>query len=192
MLFRSKPSRDATVSITYDKIIADLQDALSKINPDNGGVGRLNKTSVLGYLSKVYLYKGDYAKSIEYGELAIAAASSVGAIENFVNTWRDASDDGELFTILNANTAQDNVSIGVAYNQNSGGIRSESNVSYDLFTSYTPAPATPVMTDIRKTAYVLTANFGSTPYNNVIKYRTRSGSTVAGVVDIKKIGRAHV
>jgi tetratricopeptide (TPR) repeat protein len=186
----AKPSRDATVSITYDKIIADLQDALSKINSDNGGVGRLNKTSVLGYLSKVYLYKGDYNKSIEYGEQAIAISPSIGNIGNFVNVWRDASNDGELFTILNDNTSQDNINIGVAYNQNSGGIRSESNVSYDLFTSYTPT--TPGMTDIRKEAYVLTANYISTPYNHVIKYRTRTGSTVAGVVDVKMLRMADV
>lgn len=180
-----KPSRDASVNITYDKIIADLQDALAKINANNGTIGRLNKTSVLGFLSRVYLYKGDYDKAILYGEQCITANPSVGASGNFVNVWRDASDDGELFTILNANSSNDNVTVGVAYNQNSSGIRSEYNVNYDLFTKYGNS-------DVRTPAYVLTANFGSTPYNHVIKYRSRAGSTVAQVVDVKFLRSAEV
>ncbi|WP_449401224.1 RagB/SusD family nutrient uptake outer membrane protein [Chryseobacterium wanjuense] len=180
-----KPSRDASVAASYDKIIADLQDALVKINSTNGSIGRLNKTSVLGILSRVYLYKGDYDKAIQYGEQCITASPSVGANANFVNLWRDASDDGELFTILNSNSSNDNVNVGVAYNQNSSGIRSEYNVNYDLFTKYGS-------TDVRTPAYILTANFGSTPYNHVVKYRSRTGSTVAQVVDIKFLRSAEV
>ncbi|PWN70553.1 RagB/SusD family nutrient uptake outer membrane protein [Chryseobacterium phosphatilyticum] len=180
-----KPVRDTSVIITYDKIIADLLDALSKINSDNGSIGRLNRTSILGFLSRVYLYKGDYNKAIEYGEQCISAYPSVGSKDNFVNVWRDASDDGELFTILNSNVSADNVNVGVAYSQDVSGIRSEHNVNYDLFTKYQDI-------DIRKTAYVLTANFGSTPYNHVIKYRTRNSSTVRGVVDIKFLRSAEV
>lgn len=180
-----KPARDASVSMTYDKIIADLEDALNKINTTNGGVGRLNKTSVLGFLSRIYLYRGNYSKAIEYGEQCIAASPSVGMRSSFVNVWRDASDDGELFTILNSNISADNVTVGVAYNQEVSGIRSEYNVNYDLFTKYTD-------NDIRKTAYVVTANFGTTPYNHVIKYRTRANSTVRQVVDIKFLRSSEV
>ncbi len=182
------PSRDATVTQTYDKIIADLQDALSKINTSNGGVGRLNKASVLGYLSKVYLYKGDYPNSVLYGEQAITASPSVGSLANFPGIWTDRldiSDDGEIFTILNANLATDNINVGVAYNQNASGIRSESYVNYDLFTKYGS-------TDVRKSAYVLTANYANVPYNHVIKYRTRTGQTVAQVVDVKLLRSADV
>lgn len=182
-----KPSRDATVTITYDKIIADLQDALTKINVTNVTIGRLNKASVLGFLSRVYLYKGDYEKAVEYGEQCIAVSPSVGANANFVSIWRDATDDGELFTILNANLDYDNVTVGVAYNQNSSGIRSEYNVNYDLFTKYNSGNA-----DVRKTAYILTANFGTTPYNHVIKYRSRAGSSAAQVVDVKFLRSAEV
>jgi len=180
-----KPSRDATVSITYDKIIADLQDALAKINTSNETNGRLNKTSVLGFLSRVYLYKGDYDKVIEFGEQCISAYPSVGRNANFVNIWRDATDDGELFTILNSNLNKDNVNVGVAYNQNVSGIRSEYNVNYDLFTKYLDS-------DVRTSAYVLRADFDSTPFNHVVKHRTRTGSTVGQVVDIKFLRSAEV
>ncbi|WP_415328408.1 RagB/SusD family nutrient uptake outer membrane protein [Chryseobacterium sp. MMS23-Vi53] len=184
-----KPSRDATVTASYDKIIADLQDALAKINANNGSIGRLNKTSILGFLSRVYLYKGDYNNAVLYGEQCIAANPSVGTNANFINIWRDASDDGELFTILNSNLSTDNVTVGVAYNQNSSGIRSEYNVDYDLFNKY---GGTGANADIRKPAYLLTANFGSIPYNHVIKYRSRTGSTVGQVVDIKFLRSAEV
>ncbi|KPH10929.1 RagB/SusD family nutrient uptake outer membrane protein [Chryseobacterium sp. ERMR1:04] len=184
-----KPSRDASVTITYDKIIADLQDALVNINSNNNTVGRLNKTSVLGFLSRVYLYKGEYDKAIQYGEQCITAYPSVGTKANFVNIWRDASNDGNLFTILNANLDYDNVNVGVAYNQNSvnpAGIRSEYNVNYDLFTKYGNG------NDIRKEAYVLTTNFVNTQYNHVVKYRSRAGSAAAQVVDVKFLRSAEV
>lgn len=187
-----KPSRDASVTATYDKIIADLQDALTKINANNATIGRLNKTSVLGFLSRVYLYKGDYDKAIQYGEQCISASPSVGAKDSFVNLWRDASDDGELFTILNSNSSNDNITVGLAYNQNSSGIRSEYNVNYDLFLKYGVANSNTASTDIRNSAYILAANFGTTPYNHVVKYRSRAGSTVGQVVDVKFLRSAEV
>lgn len=180
-----KPQRDATVEITYNKIIKDLEDALAGINANDGDIYRLNRASILGYLSKIYLYKGDYDKTIEYGEKSLGLSQSVGSLANFVKLWRDASNDGELFSIPNANTAQDQVSVGVAYNQNVSGIRSESNVDFELFKSYKSS-------DIRKQAYILTANYVQNPYNHVIKYRSREGSTVAGVVDIKMLRTADV
>ncbi|WP_419869971.1 RagB/SusD family nutrient uptake outer membrane protein [Chryseobacterium sp. CT-SW4] len=181
-----KPSRDATVEITYNKIIKDLEEALANINSDNGSIARLNKTSILGFLSRVYLYKGDYEKAIEYGEQCITASSSVGTRDNFVNIWRDASQDGELFIIPNANVSDDDVRVGVAYNQTlSNGIQSEYNVNYDLFTKLGS-------TDIRKEAYTLTSNFGTTAYNHVIKHRTRASSTSLNVVNIKLLRTAEV
>jgi starch-binding outer membrane protein, SusD/RagB family len=191
-----KPSRDASVTVSYDKIIADLQDALAKINTTNESIGRLNKTSVLGFLSRVYLYKGDYDKAIQYGEQCInnlpIGTTTVGKKDNFVNLWRDASDDGELFTILNSNSSNDNVTVGLAYNQNSSGIRSEYNVNYDLFLKYGVANSNTATTDIRNSAYILTANFGTTPYNHVVKHRSRTGSTVGQVVDVKFLRSAEV
>lgn len=46
------------VEITYNKIIKDLEDALAGINANDGDIYRLNRASILGYLSKIYLYKG--------------------------------------------------------------------------------------------------------------------------------------
>ncbi|WP_292008724.1 RagB/SusD family nutrient uptake outer membrane protein [Chryseobacterium sp.] len=182
-----KPSRDATVEITYNKIIKDLEESLANINSDNGSIARLNKTSILGFLSRVYLYKGDYSKAIEYGEQCITASASVGTLSNFVNIWRDASQDGDLFIIPNANVSDDNVTVGVAYNQTfpGKGILSEYNINYDLFQKFNS-------TDIRKEAYALTSNYNTTSYNNVIKHRKRASSNTLNVVDIKFLRTAEV
>ncbi|SIQ96121.1 SusD family protein [Chryseobacterium sp. RU37D] len=149
----------------------------------------------------MHIHKGDYAKAAQYGEECLMTPPpvpniplTVGLRSNFVNIWRDATDDGELFTILNANLDSDNVTVGVAYNQTSPGvgIRSEYNVNYDLFLKYGSADPNAANYDVRNTAYLLTSNFGSTPYNHVIKHRSRASSTAAQVVDVKFLRTAEV
>lgn len=179
-----KISRDATVKETYDKILADLLYAKDNIK-DNNGVGRLNKASILGYLSKVYLYLGEYGEAITYGEQAIALNPSVGSISNFPSVWQDSTQDGVLFTLLNKDVSTDSDGVGTGYNQNVGGVRSEFNVSYDLFLQYGE-------NDVRKNAYLLTANYISTPYNHVVKYRTSAATSKAGIVNVKMLRTADV
>ncbi|UPQ74941.1 RagB/SusD family nutrient uptake outer membrane protein [Chryseobacterium nepalense] len=183
-----KPSRDATVTDSYNKVIADLLFAYNNINTSNGSIGRFNKTSVAALLNRVYLYMGDYANAITYGEYVITNSSSVGARTNFAGIWTDANTDGVLLSLLNGNVNTDNMTVGVCYNQNASGIRSEYNVNYDLFLKYSPTG----ISDIRKTGYLLTANYAGTPYNHIIKYRTRTGSSTAQVVNVKFIRTAEV
>lgn len=179
-----KTVRDATVETTYNKIIDDLKFALENINESNG-VGRLNKAAVAGYLSKVYLYLGDYNNSITYGEQSIALSPSVGTLDNFAGIWKDSSTDGVLLSIQNANTSDDNKNVGVGFNQDVGGIRSEFSVDYGLYQMYSN-------NDVRKDAYLLTANSSNTPYNHVVKYREREGSAVRGIVNVKLLRTADV
>lgn len=176
-------TRDETVEESYNKIIADLLFALDNINVNNSE-GRLNKVSILGYLSKIYLYNGDYAKAIDYGEQCIALSPSVGTRANFPSIWTDASTDGVLFTVLNGNAATDNRNVGVVYNQNSGGIRSEYTIDYGFYQLFAD-------NDVRKESYILTANSSGTPYNHVVKYRQRPGSNV-GTVNVKLLRTADV
>lgn len=180
-----RPARLASVSETYSKIIEDLEFAYNNISATNTGNVRLTRTSLAAILNEVYLYMGNYQKVIELGEAVISASPSVGSRANFTNIWLDASDDGVLFKLSNAAQAYDNFIVGVAYNQNSGGIRSEYNVDYDLFIKYQSS-------DIRRSAYLLTAPFSGTNFNHVIKYRARTGSTVAGLVNPKYARTAEV
>lgn len=179
-----KIDRDITVETTYNKILSDLLFALDNIN-DNNNVGRLNKAAIAGYLSKVYLYLGNYDKAIQYGEKSIEISPSVGTKDNFTEIWTDSSTDGLLFTLQNANVSKDNGNVGTGYNQNIQGITSEFTADYGLYKKYSDS-------DVRKKAYLLTANTGKTPYNHIIKYRTRKGSNVAGVVNVKLLRTADI
>lgn len=178
-----RPSRE-TVAQTYDKIIADLESALGSIGANNG-IGRLNKASLNGYLAKVYLYKGDYDKVITYGEACIGLSPSVGTLDNFPKIWKDASQDGVLLSLVNSELNSDNVNIGVGFNQDVSGIRSEFYVNYDLLQQYSS-------NDVRKGAYFITATYNGTPYNHVNKYRLREGSERRGVVNVKVLRTADI
>lgn len=179
-----RPSRDATVKETYDKIIQDLEFAKDNINTTNG-VGRLNKASIYGYLSKVYLYLGDYDKSASYGEECIKLAPSVGALNNVANIWKDASEDGLLLSLRNANLSSDNSSVGVGFNQAQSGIRSEFYVDYGLLQQYKN-------NDVRKSAYFITAPFNKVNYNHVIKYTHRASSITQNIVNVKILRAADI
>ncbi|WP_172282372.1 RagB/SusD family nutrient uptake outer membrane protein [Chryseobacterium sp. LAM-KRS1] len=175
-------SRNLTVNQVYDKIIADLQFALNNINVTSADKGRLTKAAIYGLLSRVYLYKGDYNNVISNGQQALGLSPSVTSRSNFTNIWKSTSTDGVLFQVLNS--AQENVTVGVAYNQTIGGqIRSEFVVDYNFYNSY-------ASTDIRKSTYFTTGTYSGKTYNNVMKYSTVGGA--ANVVPIKYLRTAEV
>lgn len=181
-----KPSRLSTVGEVYNKILEDLNFAYTNINNDNGQ-GRLNKLSVLGMLNRVYLYLGDWDKVIQTGTQIISQSPSVGSLANFPNIWKDSSEDGVLFKILNRSGGKDNTNIGAAYNQKTkAGIKSEFVVDYDFFSKFKN-------TDVRKSSYILTSSFNGSKYNNIIKYSSKSAAgSSAGVIDVKYLRTAEI
>lgn len=177
------PSRDNTVAQVYDKIIADLIFARDNITQNDANKGRLSKAAILGMLSRVYLYKGDYANVISSGQAALAINSNLGLITDFTKIWSDDTTEGVLFKVLNSSI--ESRKTGTCYNQTiSGEIKSEYNVDYDLFTKYTPD-------DIRKSAYIKTSTFSGSNFNHVIKHRQATGKPIE-VVDIKYLRTAEV
>lgn len=175
-------SRSLTVSQVYDKITADLLFAADNITQNDANKGRFNKAAIYGLLSRVYLYKGDYAKTIQYGELALGISPSLTVKGNFNSVWKAASVDGVLFQILNS--AAEAITVGVAYNQTlTAGIRSEFVVDYDLFNAYSSD-------DIRKSAYFTTSTYNGKTYNNVTKYASNGGAS--NVVPVKYLRGAEV
>jgi hypothetical protein len=48
-----------------------------KITQNDADKGRFSKAAIYGLLSRVYLYKGDYANTVKYGELALGLSPSV-------------------------------------------------------------------------------------------------------------------
>jgi len=169
----------------YDKVLKDLNDALPLIATSNG-VGRLNKAAVAGLLSRVNLYKGDWAATIAAANTSLGTAPSLPNIADFPKIWLDATESGVLFKVLNTST--DNVSTqGVNYYQTqSGQIKSEYVVEYNFYQLFLDA-------DIRKSTYIRTSALGAstTLYNNVIKYAGGTGKA-AGVQDAKVLRTAEV
>ncbi|MGC4037319.1 MAG: RagB/SusD family nutrient uptake outer membrane protein [Chitinophagaceae bacterium] len=92
------PSRDklprASVEAVYAQIVADLQDAASKM-PETADNGRATKYSALGFLSRVYLSMAKYDEAadaasqvIESGEFALNTTFDK-AFNNATNTPED-------------------------------------------------------------------------------------------------------
>lgn len=180
-------SRNLTVEQVYDKIIADLLFAADNITQNDADKGRLSKASIYGLLSRVNLYKGDYANTIKYGELALGLSPSITTIDNFTRIWKENEGlsritDGVLFQVSNA-PAEPNNTVGAAYNQAVPSLRSEFVVDYDLYTAYTAA-------DIRKVAYFTTSVYSGGKYNHVTKYASNGGP--ANIVPIKYLRSAEV
>jgi tetratricopeptide (TPR) repeat protein len=177
-----KPSNEPVKGF-YDKVIADLVKAEALINTSNG-VGRLNKAAVAGLLSRVYLYKGDYANRIAAATRALGTTPNLANIATFPSIWKDATETGVLFKVKN--TDLDNSStLGVNYYQTvAAGIKSEYNVDYNFYQLFTD-------NDIRKSTYIQTSPYVGTNYNHIIKYAGRPGSP-AGVVDAKVLRTAEV
>jgi len=168
----------------YDKVIADLSSAYTMINADNG-TGRLNKASVAGILSRVLLYKGDWAGTITAANNALGSSPALPDIANFSKIWTtDTYNTGVLFKVVN--NSVDNISTqGVNYSQTvSGAQKSEYVVEYNFYQLFQN-------TDVRKTSWIRTSVYQGNNYNNVIKYLGVTGSP-AGVQDAKVLRTAEV
>lgn len=184
--------RNLTVAQVYDRIIDDLTFAANNISTSTANKGRLSKAAVLGLLSRVYLYKGDYQNAVTYGQQSIAASPSVGTISTFPLIWSSNNTDGVLFKVLNSLT--ESVTTGVVYQQGAtatgGNIRAEYVVPKSLYDLYST-------TDVRKNAYIrqstYTSGSASITANNVIKWAVNTGDgTPLNVVEVKYLRTAEV
>ncbi|MEI9944131.1 MAG: RagB/SusD family nutrient uptake outer membrane protein [Chitinophagaceae bacterium] len=169
----------------YDKVIADLEAAKAIIGTANG-IYKINKNAVSGLLSRVYLYKGDWANCITASTDALGATPNVPTRANFPGIWTDdASNNGLLFKVRNTRLDGLNAQ-GVNYYQTvSGERKSEYVVEYNLKQLFTA-------TDIRTSSYIATSPFNGLQYNHVIKYNGRTNGDPAGVVDGKVLRTAEV
>lgn len=134
------------------------------------------------------MYKGDYPNAILNGNLAIAASPSVGSISNFPAVWSSNNVDGVLFKVLNS--TQENVTVGVAYQQGAtatgGSIRSEYAVPMSLYNLF-------ATNDVRRTAYMRRSAYQGLQRNHVIKWAVNTGgSTPLNVVEVKYLRMAEV
>lgn len=189
-----KPAKEPVKGF-YDKVIADLELAKTLIGTTNG-IYRLNKSAVSGLLSRVYLYKGDWANCITASTDALGATPVLPSRANFPGIWQDAaSNAGVLFKVRNSTQDNQNAQ-GVNYFQTIAAAaptphlerKSEYVVDYDFNQLFTP-------TDIRTSTYIETSIFNGSIYNHVIKYYRRPNGSAYdpdGVVDGKVLRTAEV
>jgi starch-binding outer membrane protein, SusD/RagB family len=174
-----EPSR-LSVAESYNKIIEDLLDAKSKINPSNPA-GRMNVDAVNVLLSRVYLYMGEWQKSIN---AANQVDFQIASRDNIVGVWEDTNRDGLIFYIPNVDPILGN-SIGVTWSQGSmTSLIPEYVTSFQLFSLFNDD-------DIRKDAYIFEGFSGGNAYNGIKKLFGRPGQT-NGEVDYKILRAAEV
>lgn len=167
----------------YNKVINDLNAALPIINTSNG-LGRLNKAAVAGLLSRVNLYKGDWAETIKTADMALGTNPNVTSRTNFSLIWKDQSEEGILFKVIN-NAVDNSNTQGVNYYQTQENqIKSEFVAEFNFVKLF-------LESDIRKSVYLQTSMLKNTLYNNVIKYDGGTGKP-KGVQDAKVLRTAEV
>ena len=180
----AKPSRP-TVQDSYNNILEDLLLAKDLISTSNSVTdGRASKSAVYGLLSRVYLYMGDYAKVVEYGQLALDSATGTMATiatgQNFVKLWDDANVNGVLLKLVIQDI--DSRTPGTVYFQGGANARkSEYVASKELMELYKDTIGNK---DIRKEAYTANSKYAGKFYNHVIKYDGKT-TGASNVVDIK-------
>lgn len=165
-----------SVGAVYDKIVDDLETALTLINASNPD-GRLNKKAVATLLSRVYLYMGRWQDAIDAANFV--SESDVASRDSFLGLWIDENQDGLLFYIPNA-TDGINANIGVTWNQGSlANLIPEFVASYELDQLYDEG------NDIRKEAYIVDAVTNQDDNVNAIKKLLGRGTQTNGLVDYK-------
>lgn len=174
----AEPARE-TVGTVYSNIVQDLLDARAGINATNPE-GRFNTQSVNLLLSRVYLYMGEWQKSIDAASLV---TTPVGARDKIVGVWEDTSKDGVLFNIPFTDTPPLNFAIGVTWSQ--FGVTTlvpEYVVSYPLYNLF-------AADDIRKDAYTFQGSNGTgsskVEFNAIKKLFAKGANGKPGLVDIK-------
>lgn len=91
------PAR-ASVGAVQLQIKADLEDAVSGLNGQNAGPGRATATAARAMLSRLHLYRGEYAEAASFGQQVLGAAG-LGLAPNH-NFWSSTSSE-DVFSIIN-------------------------------------------------------------------------------------------
>lgn len=110
---QAMPKRDATIAETYDKIIADLEAAIPSLKATKEA-SVINQYAAQALLGKVYLYKGDYKKVIEFTQPVVDVVAPANSSE-LAGLWMSENSNGVLFEIPFINSGDP--TIGTNYSQ---------------------------------------------------------------------------
>ncbi|MDG2448665.1 MAG: RagB/SusD family nutrient uptake outer membrane protein [Saprospiraceae bacterium] len=136
----NKPARN-TVNEVYDQVISDMTRAISLMDSDSrsGNSNTLSATSVMGLLSRVYLYKEDWSNAEAMASAVIGSSKySLVGNDSYSDLWTKDNNSESIFEF--SMTESDNVgangSIGGLYLANGFGDYLPSN---DVVSLYDPS-----------------------------------------------------
>ncbi|WP_413532912.1 RagB/SusD family nutrient uptake outer membrane protein [Empedobacter brevis] len=130
-----KPSRTKTIKEVYDDIIQDVESVINNLPNNYQDINRLNQYSASGFLSRVYLYNGNYDKVIEHAEKVVKAVqpTSKNDIENF---WSSKTSKGSLFEIPYLQANDPSIGSNFGYGTNANNMVMEFSVDKALYDLY--------------------------------------------------------
>lgn len=173
-----KPERN-TVKEVYDQIILDMTTAISlmKTTSRSGNSNTLSSTSVKALLSRVYLYKEDWANAEARATEVIGSGFSLVSNANYLNLWNTDNSPESIFEI--SMTETDNVSgLAALYLPSGFGDYLPSNDVVSLF----------VVGDARL------SNFEVDPllFNEFVPYRMIKYPNISGYDNVKVMRLAEI
>ncbi len=174
------PSRE-TVQSNYAEIIGDMETASELIGISNGE-GRMDRDAVFGFLSRIYLYNGQYQDAIN---AANEVSTELATAEELSDVYTDVSEAGIVFELAINTTTERTQNVGVLYSQsNETATVVEYAVEFDFFNSISDD-------DLRKDVIQFTGTNLGNDYNAIKKFLGETGQ-VDGFVDIKVLRAAEV
>lgn len=132
-------SRTKTIKEVYDNVTQDVESIVNNLPADYQDINRLNQYSASGFLSRVYLYSGDYDKVIEHGQKVVKAIQPTSKNE-IASFWSSKTSQGSLFEIpyLQANDPSIGSNFGYGTNANNMVMEfSADKALYDLYDAST-------------------------------------------------------
>lgn len=174
-----------TMKETYDQIIKDITDALPELRKLPYNQMTVNYYAAEGLLSRVYLYMGDWEKSIDKankvindGSFKLVSASAYKAM--FVESPASASAKSEvLFQFTNIGLVANANSINAVYSDT---LAAEYNASAKLLSSYASG-------DIRKSAMFYSPSKGSSAGKQFTAKYSNDGKTTRNDTVLVKVIR---
>jgi len=176
-----EPAREP-VADNYSELIDDLVRASLLIGSDNGE-GRLDRNSVFGILSRVYLYNGEYAKAVAAANQVTTPLATPAELDG---VYTDSNDAGIIVEwAVNTSSESNFPNVGVLYSQsNSSATISEYAIDLEFFSNVDA-------NDLRRNVMQFIGTNQGNDYNAVKKFLGETGQ-VNGRVDIKVMRAAEV
>ncbi len=175
------PARE-TVGSNYTEIIGDLERASLLIGSGNGE-GRLDRNGVFGLLSRVYLYNGEYQKSVD---AANEVTTALATATELPGVYTDANNAGIVIELsVNTSSEAGFNNVGVLYSQSDG---TNDIVEFGIPNVFFNSVSA---TDARRDVMQYVATNTGVDYNGVKKFLGETGE-INGRVDVKVMRAAEV